>query len=196
MGPSGPPTPWRYAGGAIAAVGASGALLRLAGDDTQVIDCGGRAVVPGIVDPHCHLFAAAAARNGVDCRPAAAPDVAAALAALRAAAAAQGSGWVRGYGYDDSPVGLGRHLNRHDLDAVTTQRPVRVEHRSGHACALNSLGLAQAGIGRDTPDPPGGVIVRDAAGEPTGPPAGDGRLAAGARRGPLRSGPGRLAPAG
>ena len=154
-------------GGAIAAVGASGALLRLAGDDTQVIDCGGRAVVPGIIDPHCHLFAAAAARNGVDCRPASAPDVAAALAALRTAAA-QGSGWVRGYGYDDSPVGLGRHLNRHDLDAVTTQRPVRVEHRSGHACALNSLGLAQAGIGRDTPDPPGGVIVRDAAGEPTG----------------------------
>ena len=121
--------------------------------------------MPGIVDPHCHLFAAAAACNGVDCRPAS--DVAAALAALREAAA-QGSGWVRGYGYDDSPVGLGRHLNRHDLDAVTTQRPVRIEHRSGHACALNSVGLAQAGIGRDTPDPPGGVIVRNAAGEPTG----------------------------
>ena len=146
-------------------MGESGALMRLAGDDTQVIDCGGRAVVPGIVDAHCHLFAAAAARNGVDCRPAS--DVAAALAALRTAAA-QGRGWVRGYGYDDSPIGLGRHLNRHDLDAVTTQRPVRVEHRSGHACALNSVGLAQAGIGRDTPDPPGGVIVRDTAGEPTG----------------------------
>ena len=154
-------------GGAIAAVGESTELMQLAGDDAQVIGCGGRAVVPGIVDPHCHLFAAAAAFNGVDCRPASAPDVAAALAALRAAAA-HGSGWVRGYGYDDSPVGLGRHLNRHDLDAVTTQRPVRVEHRSGHACALNSAGLAQVGIGQDTPDPPGGVIVRDGSGEPTG----------------------------
>ncbi|MCE2501885.1 MAG: amidohydrolase family protein [Dehalococcoidia bacterium] len=154
-------------GGVIAAVGNSAELMRRAGDDTQVIDCGGRVVVPGIVDPHCHLFAAAAARNGVDCRPAAAPDVAAVIAALRTAAA-QGTGWLRGYGYDDSPTGLGRHLNRHDLDAVATQVPVRVEHRSGHACVLNSVGLAQVGIGRDTPDPPGGVIVRDAAGDPTG----------------------------
>ena len=154
-------------GGMIAAVGESGELMRLSDDDTRVIDCGGRAVVPGIVDAHCHLFAAAAARNGVDCRPAAAPDVASALAALRTAAA-QGNGWVRGYGYDDSPVGMGRRLNRYDLDAVTTQRPVRVEHRSGHACVLNSVGLAMAGIDRHTPAPPGGVIVRDGSGEPTG----------------------------
>ncbi len=153
--------------GMIAAVGESGALMRLSDDDTQVIDCGGRAVVPGIVDAHCHLFAAAAVRNGVDCRPASAPDVTLALGALRAAAA-HGNGWVRGYGYDDSPVGLGRRLNRHDLDAVTTHRPVRVEHRSGHACVLNSRGLAMVGIESNTPDPPGGVIVRNAAGEPTG----------------------------
>ena len=155
------------AGGHIVAVGAASELMRLATADTRVIDCGGRAIVPGIVDAHCHLFAAAAADTGVDCRPAAAPDVTAVVRALRTAAA-HGDGWVRGYGYDDSPLGLGRHLNRLDLDRVSATRPVRVEHRSGHACVLNSAGLAAVGIGRDTPDPPGGVIVRDGAGEATG----------------------------
>ena len=155
------------ADGAITAVGNSVEVMRLAGADTEVIDCGGRAIVPGIVDAHCHLFATASALNGADCRPAAAPDVATIVRILREAAS-RGDGWVRGHGYDDSPVGLGRHLSRHDLDIVTTDRPVRVEHRSGHACVLNSLGLATAGIGRDTPDPPGGVIHRDCRGEPTG----------------------------
>ena len=155
------------AGGRIVAVGAGSDLMPLAGPDTDILDCGGRAIMPGLVDAHCHLFAAAAAQNGVDCRPAATPDAAAVVKALRTAAA-QGDGWVRGYGYDDSPIGLARHLNRCDLDAVSTVRPVRVEHRSGHACVLNTAGLAAAGIGRDTPAPPGGVIVRDAAGEPTG----------------------------
>ena len=155
------------AGGMIVAVGESADIMRLAGAATEVIDCGGRRVVPGIVDAHCHLLRSAATLSGVDCRPAAAPDVAAIVRALRDAAT-QGDGWVRGYGYDDSPVGLGRHLTRHDLDAVSARRPVRVEHRSGHACALNSVGLAMVGIGSDTPGPPGGVIVRAASGEPTG----------------------------
>ena len=154
-------------GGVITAVGSSAQLLRRAGSDAIVIDCGGRSVIPGIVDDHCHVFAAAARRRQVDCRPSAAPNVPAVIAALRAAAS-RGDGWLRGFGYDDSPVGLGRHLNRYDLDAVSCERPIRVDHRSGHACVLNSAGLAAVGIGRDTADPAGGVIVRDADGEPTG----------------------------
>ena len=155
------------AGGVISAVGSSSDVMRLAGTGARVIDCGGRTVVPGIVDAHCHLFAAAAALSGADCRPTDAPDIATMVSVLQGAAA-HGHGWIRGYGYDDSPLGLGRHLTRHDLDAVSASIPVRVEHRSGHACVLNSAGLAAVGIGRDTPDPPGGVIVRDAAGVPTG----------------------------
>lgn len=155
------------AGGVITAVGDGVEVTRLAGADTEVIDCGGRAIVPGIVDAHCHLLAAAAALSGTDCRPATAPDVATLVRVLQEAAAHY-DGWIRGYGYDDSPLGLGRHLSRHDLDTVATDRPVRVEHRSGHACVLNSVGLATVGIGRNTPDPPGGIIVRDDRGEPTG----------------------------
>ena len=155
------------AGGVIVAVGGGSELTRLATADTQVIDCGGRVVVPGIVDAHCHIFAAASHRDGVDCRPAATPTIAAVLEALRAASP-RPDGWIRGYGYDDSPLGLGRHLTRHDLDAVSASIPVRVEHRSGHACALNSEGLRASGIRKDTPETPGGTIVRDADGEPTG----------------------------
>ena len=167
---NGPSDALAVAGGRIAGVGRYADLAALAGPATEVIDCGGRAIVPGLDDAHCHPFTAARADAGVDCRPTATPDVAAVVNALRAAAATTpGDGWVRGYGYDDSPAGLGRHLRRDDLDAVSRRRPVRVEHRSGHACVLNAAGLRAAGIGRDTPEPDGGgVIVRDAAGEPTG----------------------------
>ena len=92
------------AGGRIAGVGRYTDLAPLAGPATKVIDCGGRAIVPGLDDAHCHPFAAARAAGGVDCRPAATPDVAAVVSALRTAAATTpGDSWVRGYGYDDSP---------------------------------------------------------------------------------------------
>ena len=154
-------------GGVIAAVGREADLMGMAGPDTAVIDCGGRRVVPGIVDAHCHLFAAAAARDGVDCRPTATPTVSALIAALRAAGP-DADGWMRGYGYDDSPVGLGHRLTRHDLDAVSEHVPALVRHRSGHAVVMNGAGLRVVGISAETHDPPGGTIERDASGEPTG----------------------------
>ena len=163
----GSPTALAVAGGRVLAVGRDAEIRRLATKHTTILDCAGRAVIPGIVDAHCHLLASAAASLRVDCRPAATGDVDAIVDALRRAAASSDR-WVRGYGYDDSPVGLGRHLDRRDLDRVSTARPVRVEHRSGHACVLNSRALAMVGIDRQTPNPPGGVIVRDHDGEPTG----------------------------
>ncbi len=153
--------------GVIAAVGPEPGMALNPGADTKVIDCEERTVIPGIVDAHCHVFAAAAAMGRVDCRPSATPTLDRVIAALRVAAQG-GDGWVRGFGYDDSPLGLGRHLTRHDLDIVSETRPVRVTHRSGHADVLNSAGLRAVGIGRDTPAPAGGVIERNDLGEPTG----------------------------
>ena len=154
--------------GRIAAVGRYREIAGGVGPDTAAIDCDGRIVIPGLVDDHVHIFAAAARDTQVDCRHSIAPDVAGVIAALRAALPMSGAGWVRGYGYDDSPAGLGRHLERRDLDAVSLTRPVRVDHRSGHAAVVNSAGLDAMGIGAGSADPPGGVIVRDAAGHPTG----------------------------
>ena len=153
--------------GVISGIGREPDLVGSADRDTIVIDCGGRALLPGIVDEHCHIFATAATASGVDCRPAATPTVDAVVRALRTAKV-RSDGWIRGYGYDDSPLGLGRHLDRRDLDAVGVDIPIRVEHRSGHACVLNSAGLRAAGISRDSANPPGATIVRDVDGEPNG----------------------------
>lgn len=153
--------------GFIAETGRDIDVTRRAGPRTEAIDCEGLTLIPGIVDEHIHLFAAASARNTVDCRPSTTPTIETLIETLRATASGSGD-WIRGRGYDDSPVGLGRHLTRHDLDAVSRDIPVRVEHRSGHAAVLNTAGLAAVGIERDTEDPPGGAIVRDARGEATG----------------------------
>ena len=155
------------AGEQVVATGNDRDIRRLVTPRTTVLDCDSRTVIPGIVDAHCHILATAAASLWVDCRPSATRDVEEIVDTLRRSAAS-GDGWIRGYGYDDSPVGLGRHLNRYDLDRVSITRPVRVEHRSGHACALNSHALGSVGIDRRTPDPTGGVIARDHEGEPSG----------------------------
>ncbi len=155
------------ANGVILATGRGAGIMCTAGPGTEVIDCSGGTVIPGIVDEHIHLFGAASARAAVDCRLTATPTVAAVVDALRASSP-RADGWIRGNGYDDSPVGLGRHLTRYDLDGVSGSFPVRVDHRSGHATVLNSAALALAGITAGTGDPPGGAIIRDAHGEPTG----------------------------
>ncbi len=161
------PTALAVAGGKVVATGENRDIRPLATPHTTVLNCGGRTVIPGIVDAHCHVLAAAAANLRVDCRPDATRDVEEIVDALCGTAISR-DGWIRGYGYDDSPLALGRHLNRHDLDRVSSTRPVRVEHRSGHACVLNSRALATVGIDRETLDPSGGVIVKDQSGEPTG----------------------------
>ncbi|MCE0762756.1 amidohydrolase family protein [Pseudonocardia kujensis] len=113
------------------------------------VDCGGGALLPGLVDHHLHLHALAAARRSVDCSV---PDLAAALAAARADA----HGWVRGTGYP------GDDLDVRGLDALHADRPVRVQHRSGALWVLNSLALAALG----PLDHPG--VERAADGTPTG----------------------------
>src|SRR5207249_1920631 len=74
--------------------------------------------------------------------------------------------WVRAVGYDHRLIGL--HPTRGDLDAAVPDRPALLMHFSHHQCVANSRALAEAGITRGTPDPPGGQIARDKSGEPTG----------------------------
>ena len=137
---------------------------------TRVIDCRGLTLIPGLVDAHCHLLALASSLRSLDCRPPAVSSIPQLQRALRQRALAAPSGrWVRGFGYDHEALLERRHPNRWDLDPFSEGRPVRLHHRSGHACVLNSRGLELAGISRDTPDPVDGVIERDpSTGEPTG----------------------------
>lgn len=72
---------------------------------------------------------------------------------------------VIGFNYDDSQLREKRHPNRHDLDAVSTDIPIVVMHQSGHLGAYNSKALALLEITAETPDPPGGIIEREADGQ-------------------------------
>jgi len=76
--------------------------------------------------------------------------------------------WVRGQGWDDAKLDEHRYLNKDDLDAMAPNVPVYLVHVSGHLAVANRAALKAAGIDRNTPTPAGGVIERDAGGEPTG----------------------------
>lgn len=134
------------------------------------LDCHGLVLIPAFVDAHMHLLASAAALRSVDCTPAAVRSIGEIQAALwRRARTTPKGAWVRAYGYDESRLAERRHPTRRDLDLATRDHPVRLIHRSGHACVLNSLALELAGVRIDTEEPPGGVIDRELeTGEPSG----------------------------
>ena len=157
-------------GQTIIAVGGQADVARLAGPDTQTIDCQGMCLLPGFIDAHCHLLATASSLQGLRCGPEEVSNLQGLRAAIRRRAAATPQDrWIRGFGYDELALEERRHPTRWDLDLAAPRHPVRLDHRSGHATVLNSQGLQLAGIHRDTPDPVEGVIERkEDSGEPTG----------------------------
>lgn len=161
---------WR--GDRIVAVGDSDEVLGSAGPRTRVVDLDGACVIPGINDAHLHLAMWAIGRPPfqVDLRRATSLDdvrdgVARGVREQNDSAWVIGSGW---HGADVAELRDGLAVHREHLDAVSAGRPVYLWHRSLHAAWVNSEALRRAGITAATPDPPGGTIVRDAQGEPTG----------------------------
>ena len=159
--------------GEFAGVGDAEILGAFRGPGTQEMDCQGMTLAPGFNDAHCHLMALASSLRGVDCRPDKAKTIAHVIGAIRKRAESVPPGkWIRAFGYDESYFdgnNAGRHPTRWDLDRAASHHPVRLDHRTGHASALNSRALELLGITADTPDPVDGVIERDeATGEPTG----------------------------
>ncbi|MBI4300660.1 MAG: amidohydrolase [Chloroflexi bacterium] len=137
---------------------------------TRTIDCRGRTIVPGFIDPHVHIMAYAGTLQAVDCSPSAVRSIADIKEAIRCKAASVPPGrWVRAAGYDEFHLEERRHPTRWDLDDAAPNHPVRLVHRSHHACVLNSLAMAIAAIGNETEEPPGGTIERElTTGEPNG----------------------------
>ena len=132
-----------------------------------VHDLGGRAVLPGLVDAHAHLMLLARARLALDLGGLRSEGDAAALVAGAVRRAAPGE-WVTGRGWDQTLWPGQRFPSRASLDQAAPAHPVSLTRIDGHATWTNSLGLAAAGISRSLADPPGGRIVRDEQGEPTG----------------------------
>ncbi len=153
------------AGGTIAAVGRGSELEGLAGPRTRRLDAGGATVTPGLTDAHLHLLQWARSLEELSLHGAA--SRAAALERIaRFLAAHPGAGAVVGRGWDSND--WSEMPDRAALDRVTGTRPVLLHSHDHHALWVNGAALEAAGISRATPDPDGGRIERDAAGEPSG----------------------------
>ncbi len=167
---SGPADAVAVANGRILAVGSEADLLPMAGPNTHRQPLSGRTLVPGFHDAHCHVLGfgltlAAVTLTGVPTIPELVQRLQARADALRAGPET----WVRGRGYNQNSMAEGRHPTRQDLDAVGGGRPfVLITHASGHAVSVSSRVLERMGVSSDTPDPPGGTIVRDERGAATG----------------------------
>ncbi|WP_426324943.1 amidohydrolase [Microbacterium sp. E-13] len=140
-----------------------------AGLDPQVVDLGDAVIVPGFVDAHAHPLMYGQLMTWVDCGPEKAGSIPEIVALLKAAAAELPAGRpVRGYGYEHRNLAEKRHPSRFELDEVATDREVYLMNASGHGGVVNSHTFERAGVDRDTPNPEGGEIFRDADGELTG----------------------------
>lgn len=152
--------------GVVRFIGKESEARRLAGPAATLVDVHGGTVLPGLVDSHVHpLFAGLAATA---CRLPTGADAAEVQAAVRDCAAKRAPGdWIKGGSWVAASFTQGQQT-RALLDAVAPDNPVILDDEALHSVWVNSLALRLAGIDRNTPDPVGGIIERDAAGEPTG----------------------------
>lgn len=157
----------------IEALGSSRHIRRFIGPDTEVLDLEGRLVTPGFIEGHGHFLSLGRARQMLDLTEAATWDEVVAMVA-QAVQEAERDEWILGRGWhqdkwDPQPRNLVDGVPLHDdLSRVSPRNPVHLTHASGHASIANARAMAMAGITRATRDPPGGQIVKDARGRPTG----------------------------
>jgi len=161
--------------GKVVAVGGAGEVDRYMGRETRRLDLGGRTLIPGLSDSHVHAqgdqgagFAGLGAATFTDAQIGEARTVGEILAVISEAAAKKAPGeWVVVSGdLRHTRIREGRYPTRAELDAAAPHNPVLVP--TGYISTANSVALKLAGVTRDTPDPVGGIIRRDATGEPTG----------------------------
>lgn len=154
-------------GGVVVAAGGDEVARDWTGRATRVVSLEGRAALPGLHDAHTHLLGGALAMDALDLLGARSDDDLARAVAARVAARGPRE-WVLGRGWDADLFPGGRWPTRAALDAVAPATPVLLRRRDGHAALANGAALRLGGIDARTPDPPGGQLLRDARGEPTG----------------------------
>ncbi len=153
--------------GRIVSVGSDSSVLLWRGAGTHVVDAKGKRLLPGFNDAHVHFSEGGASLAAVQLTDASSLKEFVQRIADYASHTPKGD-WIRNGEWDETKWNPQELPTRQDIDPVTPNNPVALDRYDGHLLLVNSQVLALAGITSATPDPPGGVIVRDAAGRPTG----------------------------
>jgi len=160
-------------GDRILALGTNAEIKALANASTKSVDLGGALTIPGIIDAHAHLMNLGRLRLNLDLSTAKTWSEAVAMVGA-AAKDREPGGWILGRGWHqekwtelpaETVDGYPMH---HTLSAVTPDNPVFLTNSNGHAAFVNAKAMELVGITKNTPDPAGGQILRDASGNATG----------------------------
>ena len=153
--------------GKIIAIGSDADTKPLVGAKTRVIDAGGKLILPGFNDAHVHFLGTGEQLSSVDLRTAKTPEEFVQRIKDFAAKLPKGR-WIQGGQWDHENWKPNNLPTAAMIDAATPDNPVFVNRLDGHMALANSLAMKLAGVNKDTKEIDGGLIVRDAAGNPTG----------------------------
>ena len=151
----------------IIAVGSSAEIGRLRDRRTIIVDANGKLLLPGFNDAHVHFVEGGEGLDAVDLNDATRTSEFARRIAAKAKIAPKGE-WIRGGNWDETKWSGSPLPTKELIDSFTPDNPVFLDRYDGHAALANSVALRLAGINAQTQNPAGGVIVRDAQGNPTG----------------------------
>ena len=151
----------------IVAVGSNAEVEEWRGPSTRVIDAQSKLLLPGFNDAHVHFVSGGRQLDSIQLNDATTPQEFARRIAQRAKTTPKGE-WILGGNWDETKWNPPSMPTKELIDAVTPDTPVFVSRYDGHMGLANSVALRLAGITSKTPDPPGGTVVRDAQGNPTG----------------------------
>jgi hypothetical protein len=160
-------------GGTILAVGSDEEIEAYVGPETEVLDLAGRLAIPGFIEGHGHFMGLGNAKMILDLTKVKDWNEIVTMVG-EAAKTAEPGAWIQGRGWHQEkwaspPPGAVEGLPLHiGLSEVSPENPVILTHASGHAGFVNAKAMEVAGIDRNTPDPPGGTIVKGPEGEPIG----------------------------
>ncbi len=153
--------------GKIVAIGSDADMKPLTGARTRVINAGGKLIIPGFNDAHVHFMGTGEQLSSVDLRSSKSPDEF--VQRIKAFAARLPKGrWIQGGRWDHENWTPNNLPTAAMIDAATPDNPVFVSRLDGHMAVANSLAMKLAGVNKETKDLEGGLIVRDAAGNPAG----------------------------
>jgi len=151
----------------IVAVGSNAEVDALRGPDTRVVDAGGKLLLPGFNDAHVHFVNGARTLEEVQLNDATSSSEFVRRIKEQVAKTTKGE-WILGGDWDETKWTPAQLPTKEMIDAITPNNPVFIDRYDGHMALANSIALRMAGVTAQTPDPQGGVIVRDKQGNPTG----------------------------